>query len=273
MIHEGKVIAYMLSESTTMANTSIISDKNNCVTMRADLQDESEWNRNRRKYPMKTIKSGLYSERVQELIKHKSWCGEAGHPIEPTVQRQCSVVEDNISHRILSFEMSGSIVKGIVKTAPTPRGYDMRNFVLDDDAMETAYSLRAMGPMTQTAEGYIVQAPLTMICYDWVFFPSHRKAYQTELINKIQESGNTLSESTMFPLLESSAIDYIQQDSKNFKMISQLFEYDNRTITLSEDCSKVIITDQLDECNKDKIIVGVESYMANEISSYFSKFR
>ena len=59
----------MLSENTTASNLSIISDKNNCVKIRADLQDTSEWNRNRRKYPMKTVKSGLYSERVQELIR------------------------------------------------------------------------------------------------------------------------------------------------------------------------------------------------------------
>jgi Prohead core protein protease. len=272
---EGKVIAYMLSENTTASNLSIISDKNNCVKIRADLQDTSEWNRNRRKYPMKTVKSGLYSERVQELIRMRSWCGEAGHPIEPTLQRQCNVVNDNISHRVLNFDIVGPIIKGDVKTTATPRGYDMRNFILDDDPMITAFSLRALGPMIQTAEGHIVQEPLTMICYDWVFYPSHRKAYQTEVLNKINESGNTVSltESTLFPLLESSAIDYIKHDSKNFKLISPLFEYDNRSVSLSEDCKTVVITNNLSETATDKIIVGLEGYISNDINSYFNKFR
>lgn len=272
--NNGKVIAYMLSENTTPANLSILSDKNNCVKINADLQDY-DWNRNRRKYPKKTIESGIYSVRIQELLKVKSLFGEAGHPIDPTVQRQCTVLKDNISHRILSFDVGATKVKGIVKTTNTPRGLDMRNLILDDDAMIAAFSLRAMGPMVQTAEGSIVQAPLTMIDYDWVDFPSHPTAYQTQILNNIQESGNTMfaNECIMIPLLESSAIDFIKQDSNNFKLISGLFEYNNRSINLSEDCKNVIITNKLDGNNTDKIVVGLEGFISHDINNYFDKFR
>lgn len=273
MNNNEKVVAFMFCESTTPANTKIIGDSNDCVKMNVDLQDTSEWNRNKRKYPMKTIKSGLMNERVRELIARKSWVGEAGHPIEPSVQRQCSILEKNISHRILSYSFAGPIVKGVVKTAPTERGRDMRNFILDSDAMESAYSLRAMGPMLQTAEGNIVQDPLTVITYDWVFYPSHRKAYQTDIITSIQESGNCLTESSVFELLQESAIDYIKHDSANFKLVSQFLDEECQNIVLSEDCRHIIIENKIDSVNNDKIAVTVEKFLSNEISSYFGKFR
>lgn len=269
----GNIIAFMFCEATTPANPVIMSDSNQCVKMKVDLQSIDAWNRNKRKYTLKALKSGLYSPRIQELIAKKSWVGEAGHPIDPTVTRQCSIVEENISHRILSFEIVSGMVKGIVKTAPTPRGYDMRNFVLDDDPMETAYSLRAMGPMMKTAEGMIVQAPLTMITYDWVFFPSHSDAYQQEIIDRIQESGNALSESCISPLLQESAMDFAMHDSSNFRLVCEYLNEDIGTASLSSDCKNIILENNISNGNGEKIAVRLEKAISSEISGYFSKFR
>lgn len=274
IVNGEKVIAYMINESTTQnAGIQILKDFNKCVTIRAMLQDAAELNRNKRKYPIDVLRSGLESERIQELIMAKSWFGEAGHPIEPTVQRQCNILEENISHRVLSYDIVGSKIFGQVKTTPTARGYDMRNLIIDDDPMLSAFSLRAMGPMVQTAEGSIVQKPLTMICYDWVWFPSHRKAYQTDIIKSITESGNALNESCITPLLEASALDFIAEESKNYQIVSEMFEAEKRIVSLNENCKTVSITSLDDDNNKETMIVTLESALSHEIDSFFTKFR
>lgn len=273
---QDKIVAFLIRESTTTdPNIKIISDSNQCVKINADLQDTSELNRNKRKYPTNVIRNGLQRENIAELIANKSWFGEAGHPIDPTVQRQMTVMQQNISHRILDYNFRGPIVNGTVKTAPTEMGRFMRDVILDgEDAMKSAFSLRAMGPVKETAAGRIVQDPLTIVTYDWVFFPSHRKAYQQAILG-VTGNGNTnaLTESaSMIPLLEASAIDYIASESKNFKLISNLLEFTNKDALLSEDASKIILVDK-DGNTTDKLVVGVEDYISHEITGYFGKFR
>lgn len=267
----GSVVAYMICEETAMSRSKIIEDKQGGVKVYSELQDASEFNRNGRNYPMPILKEGLTAPRIQELIQRKQWCGEAGHPVKPTLERQMEVMKDNISHRILSVEFKGPKVMGVVKTAPTVRGREMRDFILDTDAMETAYSLRALGPITKTAQGNVVGRPLTVITYDWVFYPSHKNAYQQQILEAVNQAGNTLTESVILPILENSAIDFIVNESKNFKLVSNyLEEFEQSSIMLGENAKTIIIDNAR---NKDKIVVGVESYLGNEINSYLNKFR
>lgn len=267
-MNTDKIIAYMISEDATPSpgNFQIISDKNKSVTIKAQLQDASEFNRNRRKYPINVLKSGLQKENIRELIKRKSWFGEAGHPINPTPQRQMTVKQDNISHRVLSYEIVGSKVFGVVKTAPFPMGYAMRDCILDDDPMESAFSLRAMAPLKETPNGSIVQEPIVIATYDWVFFPSYSKSYQTEIVTKISENSNSLTESCI-PLLQEDAISYIKDESKHYKIISDMMEFYGAQAELSEDCKWVSISESTDT-SKDKIIIGVEDYISREIMNY-----
>ena len=249
-----KVVAYLISEETNRdSNIQILKSDNSGVKIEADLQDASEINRNTRRYPKNTLNNGLNRENITELINHRSWFGEAGHPINPTPQRQMTVVQKNISHRILSWDWRGSIVHGIVKTAPFPMGRAMRDCILDEDPMESAFSLRACGPIKETSQGKIVQDPLVVVTYDWVFYPSHRKAYHTS----IQES----------------AIDYIKNQSKNYKMISELMESQGLNAELSENSDLIILTEKNNENSTDKIVIGVEDYISQEINDYMSKFR
>ena len=267
-MNTDKIIAYMISEDVnpSSGNIQIISDKNKSVTIKAQLQDGSEFNRNKRKYPINILRSGLQKENIRELIKRKSWFGEAGHPINPTPKRQMTVVQENISHRILSYEIVGSKIFGIVKTAPFPMGYAMRDCIIDEDPMESAFSLRAMAPLKETPNGSIVQEPIMIITYDWVFLPSHRKSYQTEIITKLSENHNCLNESCI-PLLQEEAISYIKDESKNYKIISEMMEFYGAQAELSEDCKWVSITESTNT-SKDKIIIGVEDYISREIMNY-----
>ena len=271
---EGKIIAYMLSESVTNSEMQIMNSTGNNVTIDAQLIDTSQWNRNTRKYPTAVVKRGMAHERIQEQIRTGSWCGEAGHPLTPTVQRQAEVIKENISHRILSVEWNGPIMNGKIQTAPTDRGREMRDFILSDPPMITAFSLRGMGPVMQTKEGIIVKDPLTIITFDWVFYPSYRDAYQISSVSqKVQESvqnfGNDMYGDSAIPLSEASAIDYIKEESKNYKLVAPLFEANNQAVNLSEDNKHVIITN-LSENTKDRIIVDLEQYVSDDIDSYFN---
>ena len=274
-MYKDKIVAYMISEAVNQdTNIRIISDSNRCVKFEADLQDTSEWNRNKRKYPTDVVKKGLMRENVQEPLANGDWCGEAGHPIDPTLQRQMTVFKPNISHRILSFKFNGPKVHGVLKTYPSDIGRTMRDVILDtEDPTTTAFSLRAMGPVKQTSQGNIVQDPLTVVTYDWVTYPSHRKAYQSKIIGITPQGNSSLAESTvLIPLMESSALDYIKEESKNFKLVSDVLEFSNKNIALSEDCHNVILTEKNGNTT-DKLILGVESYISNEITDYFDKFK
>ena len=269
--NRDNIIAYLLSETTTNPtnNYDIINYNSDSVTINADLQD-FVFNRNTRQYGYKVLKEGLERENIQELIQNNSWFGEAGHPVDPTMQRQMTVVQNNISHRILNYKINTSMVTGKVKTTPTKQGRFMRDMILDDDPMKSAFSLRAVGPVRETPKGKIVQSPLTVVTYDWVFYPSHKCAYQTSVVG-VNKSGNTLTESVCIPILESSALDYIAEESKNYKLISNIMDIAHKEAKLSEDAKKVLITD-IDGNNKNTIVVGIEDYISNDICDYFGKF-
>ena len=281
MISDNKdnIVAYLISEEVNRdSNIKILSSNSSGVKIEADLQDAAELNRNARRYRKPVLNAGLTRENITELISRKSWFGEAGHPINPTPQRQMTVVQENISHRILSWDWRGSIVHGIVKTAPFPMGLAMRDCILDEDPMESAFSLRACGPIKETTEGKIVQDPLVVVTYDWVFYPSHRKAYQTKILDNIRASGNSLTESAI-PIidaniinLQESAIQYIKDQSKNYKIISELMESNGINSQLSEDNKMIILTEKNNENSTDKIVIGVEEYITREINDYLSKF-
>lgn len=271
MIVDKSIVAYMICEQTSVGQSKIVDDKQGGVKIYSELQDSAEFNRNGRNYPLEILREGLGAPRIQELIQRKQWCGEAGHPVKPTLERQMEVMKDNISHRILSYEFKGPKVMGVVKTAPTARGKEMRDFILDTDAMETAYSLRALGPITKTPQGNVVGRPLTVITYDWVFYPSHKNAYQQQILEAVNKAGNTLSESVILPILENSAIDYIVNESKNYKLVSNYLEdFEQTNVMLGENAKTLIISNGR---NNDKLVVGVESFLGDEVNSYFNKFR
>ena len=275
-MQNDKIVSWLISESVnTDSNISIISDNRKCVKIEADLQDAAEINRNGRGYPKPTLNKGLTRENIAELILHKSWFGEAGHPVNPTPQRQMTIVQDNISHRVLSWEWRGSKVHGIVKTAPSKMGKFMRDCIIDEDPMESAFSLRAVGPVKETSQGKIVQDPLTVICYDWVFYPSHRKAYQTAVLDSLAENGNIMNECCIplgNNLQESMVLNYVKDQSKNYKIISELMESKGLISELSNDNKYIIITESTDK-GRDKIVTRIEDYISDEITNFYSNFR
>lgn len=266
MIKEN-IVAYLISESVSEFKSPVILTENkgiDTVTIDAILQD-TEFNRNKRLYGKDVISDGLIRGNVPELMNTgNGWPGEVGHPPNPTVQRQMTIDPDNICHRILNYRWEGDTLKGHVETLNNDKGRNMAGIIRQ--GMKVAFSLRALGPIKKTPQGTIVQKPLTIICYDWVFIPSHARAYQVAIVN--DTNSNNLNESYCIPILESSAIDYIKDKSENYRIISEFLEFENSNISLSPNNKQILLESKSGE----KAVVGIESFISNEINSYFSKF-
>jgi len=90
------------------------------------------------------------------------------------------------------------------------------------------------------------------------------------------ESANLLtpeiiSEEAVFTPFEAENCDilnYIKDQSRNFKMISEQFEMETNNLTLSEDFKMVYAK----QSNGDTIVVRTEDYIHNELNSYMKKF-
>lgn len=195
---------------------------------------------------------------------------EAGHPLKPDIQRQLYMDQSNISHIVTSFWWENNILKGHVEAANTARGNDFDGLVRQ--GCKVGFSLRAVGPITEKrGDTVIVKDPLTIFAYDWIIHPSHATAYMDRIVS---ESGSAImSESAgIFIPIQDDAINYIKDQSKNFKIITESFEldtiHDNKNIFLSEDAKEIYIKN-----DTDTVVIKSEDYISREISNYMRKFR
>jgi hypothetical protein len=262
-----KLKGYLISETSTFSQPTIVSSsKSNRVTIKTTLQDADVKNRNRRIYPKSVIQAGLNSDYVKERIATKTFFGEAGHPLKPDIQRQLYMDQSNISHVVNSLWWEGNVLKGMVEAANTARGADFDGLIRQGS--KVGFSLRAVGPITEKrGDAVVVCEPLTIFCYDWIIHPSHAVAYMDEVVS---ESGNVINESAGIwtPIYAEEAIDYIKNESKNFKIIAEALELDAKQISLSEDSKQVFVKN-----GQDTVAIMTENYIADEVSRYMSKFR
>lgn len=267
-----EIVAYMISESVTPSKHIILnSSKCDTAIVEAELQDADEFNRNKRNYGYDVLNDGLNKPNIKELIARKSWVGEAGHPMGATLQRQMSIDHERISHRILKWWWEGHKVKGLIETMPYGYGIQMRNFIRSE--LETAYSLRAVGPVKRTTKGDIVQKPLSIMTYDWVFIPSHRQSYQSKIItgtgaNQTDNQGQ-LTEGYCIEIFRQDATDYIKNESKNFKLISEFVDMSQGDVMLSEDNKNLIYTTS-DGKTTNKMHMKIEDYILRDINGYMN---
>ena len=268
---KDKVVAYLISEAVTKSKPIILnSSRDESAIIEAELQDADEFNRNKRNYSFPVLDQGLNAPMIKEAISRGSWVGEAGHPLKADIQRQMTIDHDMISHRILKWWWKGHKVMGRIETMNFGHGYQMRNYIRQ--GLETAFSLRAMGPVKKTARGDVVQSPLTIKTYDWVFIPSHSHSYQQKIISGAnpQPSG-VLTESYCVPIFKKEALDYVKNESKDYKLVAECLELEGGELLLNESMDKLIYKTS-DGNTKNSIHINIEDYISHEINEAFSKF-
>lgn len=269
------VKGYIISEDVTFSQPKIINDKSNGVTIiDTILQEGDNKNRNKRVYPTEVINNGLKTDYVQERLRTKSWYGEAGHPLEPSVQRQLYIDQSNISHIITKTWWVDNLLHGIVECALTDRGRDMQGLIRQGS--QVAFSMRGVGPVSEKRGDLVyIKDPLHILTYDWVIHPSHQPAYMQKIIQEsasfidikqaekkyLEESG-----SYFIPLTESSIKMFINDSSKNIRSLKEQLGFDNADI-IGKKKSLIYLQE-----GTDILAVYLEDNLNNEIDHYLANF-
>lgn len=257
----------ILESSFEPTKPSIIEHNKDCVVIEAILQEAEAGNRNRRVYAKDALVGAVNSPQIQEKLKNKSLVGEAGHPLSNELDRQTYIDQTRMSHIIKNLWWEGNILKGHVASANTNAGKDFEGLVRQ--GMNTAFSMRGLGGVTRKVDGLTrVEKPLHIITWDWVIFPSHSNAYQTNIIKedaKHPMNNKVLNEGLILPV--DNILDYIKEESTNIKTSVDHLELDVNTAELSEDMKTVAF-----KTEDGKAVLFVEDAIRAEINKYMIKF-
>ena len=270
-------IGFVICETTSTAEeVNIVGEKNNRVQIEAIAQTAEEKNRNGRIYLGKDLRSEINSDRTKELVATRNFFGEAGHPTSKDLVRQSTIDPTNLAHNMSKIWMEGDNVKIITEGAQGPMGEMFNDLVTT--GTKPAFSLRALGSIENSAKGAVVKN-LRLITYDFVIYPSHKKAYMEKLVTEsasfgspypqlIEKEGSSLiakPENEIFvPITNDKVINYIKQESANIKNVL------NSIDTLYESTSVINGGRHVQLVSKtgDMLIVNLESYIQNEIFDY-----
>lgn len=279
----------IINEQTVEIPTT--GDKSKVVTANTTLQSMNVENWNKRIYGDDVLMPAIDNDgMIQNDLKKGQWMGEFGHPLDTTPHRQMTLNPPTVSHRILKYWKEGNLLKGTVQTVPYGWGNALANNALN--GVPWAFSLRSLGSIDMAT--HRVKSPLKVITYDSVYRPSHIEAYGNEILSEsATESGiyvptqynmdQIMNESCMVePLHESFNIndfvdaEFIQNRSKNFKIISDMFDLNESVCVLDESGTRMNITMDSDNGDKMRLSVPVESVIsiqyADVLNSLTKKF-
>ena len=214
---------FIVNEEFTASTPSILADDNRSIIFEAILQEADAPNRNKRIYGKDVLSEALNNPTVKEKIANKCFYGEAGHPLSTDIKRQAYIDQTNISHIVTSVKWEGNLLKGIVETAQTATGFDMRGLIRQGS--KVSFSLRALGNVVKQDGAYMrVYSPLMIVCYDWVTIPSHPKAYMTKTISEGSQSNDVLNESMIIFNMADLA-EYVTREDQRINAICESLEF------------------------------------------------
>ena len=286
-MNQNKRIGWIISESSNDgpldSSVKLVEKNGRRVIGEGRLQRANRKNRNGRFYDDKELFPQLVCARTKELLK-TGFGSENGHPMSKDLVRQQTIDPNNVVAYFLKLWTDGDYIMGNFRGSNLAIGeafdQDLR------DGMLPAWSLRALGTVENTNRGAEVKG-VKIIAYDRVYYPSHPEAYTTKVLSEsaiIDSNGNPFKtpvpesskdkkiceEGLVVPVVNQQVIDYIQQESCNFKQICNEFEVFYDDISLIENNTKV----QLSNSKTGNVfIVPLESYIHNEIMDYCSSHR
>ena len=279
-------LGYMICEaSSEPKEMNVVSDKNGRVEIETIFQDLGVRNRNRRIYEVADFDPQLHCERTTELIRTRNLFGEAGHPMSTDLQRQSTVDLNNIAHCITKLWREDNIVKGRTIGTPNKQGQLFNDLILEGTI--PSFSLRALGSIDNTPQGAKVKN-IKLITYDWVVFPSHKKAYMEKIIGPAQFTERKfMTESTSIqmehegnkfivdenyngfiaPITNEKVIDYVKSESSNLSVVQESLEFLYEDIKVIDGGRRVMLSDYEGHA----LVVNLENYISNEIMNYCFK--
>ena len=254
----------------------------------AILQKADYKNRNGRIYPKDVLDEAINSPLVQEKLRTHTLYGEAGHPLSTDVRRTTTIDLRNVAFLIEQMWWDGPMLKAKCKTASTAAGRDMAGLIEDGSVL--SFSLRAQGNVLKDGmrDALVVQKPLAIIGWDWVWLPSNQDAYMTSDVSGISETtqemmyGYSSYDSRKTALTESMSlysdgtiietngnlreddtlVDYFSNYGKNIKTLEEMYLYDESDEVKSINPKFVMLESKTDKIKKK---VATKDYLTKSI--------
>ncbi len=143
--------------------------------------------------------------------------------------------------------------------------------------MQPAHSLRAVAKLSKTRNGdNIMQSRAHIVAYDTVILPSHVEAYRDEskeievIAQPLHESldiSNMTYEDYAFAVNESMLTDFINEESKNVKLIKNIYEVLPESIKLTPDLKNIILKE-----GSETYYIKTEDKIRQDVRNFLSKF-
>lgn len=273
----------IITESAFTAMPNVVKRNPNTVEFIAILQAANEKNRNGRYYPKSVLEEALNAPYVQERLRTNTFYGEAGHPMDTSMQRQLTIDQRNIACMVKEFWWEGNLLKAKIETADTAIGRDMKGLI--EQGSRVAFSLRAQGNVHQDQQlnATVVDRPIQIVSYDWVVNPSHEQAFLQKISEETHESffkvnreeiknrplvlieSTTLFENGSMVDVNSTVIretiDYTKSYGKRVKLFNEAYIYsEDDKLTISPDKRYALL--ESEDCTK-KVIL--EDYVTKDI--------
>lgn len=270
-------------------------NKNGFVIAEGVIQEADEVNRNRRFYPLQELSIAINAPRQQELVSTGNFKGEAGHPLDQSLQRQSKIDPTNEQVWYTKLWMEGPFVKAHFRGTNNELG---RSFNVDlKDGQRPSFSLRALGSLVNE-NGRMTVRNMQIVTYDRVYFPSHSKAYTTKIVTSeavnqepityyipdpeseywqkelelagIVERGNTpLAESLVTPLTQQEINAFVVQESYNIKNVMNQIDVLYESINLSSNGTEVTMKTKLGDTIILPLDTAIQREIMNEVCKYY----
>jgi len=279
---------YIIYESAMTPEISNIKKLAGVVEFTTVLQEADAKNRNGRIYPKAVIDAAIHAPLVNEKMRTHTWFGECGHPFSTEISRQTNVVMTNAAFRIDEVWWEGNLLKGRCQTLNTALGRDMAGLI--EQGSQLSFSMRGQGNVARdpARDALVVQSPLALITFDWVWIPSHDVAYMDKIseethntmFNYNSYSNKQMALTESLNLYENGAMiemekdiikekpmkDYYVNYNKSFKTLAETYVFDAND-KVKEMTDKYVILESTDCLKK----VARNDYLLKSIRSGISE--
>lgn len=270
-------IGYILMENDNtfrdVQNLQVF-DKNHLFYVRFDttLQSLDVFNRNNRYYSADAIIKSLSTDEIKELILNNKFKGEAGHPIDGTINRIVTVDPKFTCHRIIKWWVDGNLIKGTVETLDDDMyGTKLTKAILQNE--NPSFSYRGLAMLQKKGTKSYVYRPPRAVAYDEVNLPSHKEAYGDLDKTVIAQSydgkiDSTISRQTQQvkdlsrAVIEQEIADLVSKKSENLQVVCESFDIDPSQVFINNNMMKV-------KANNETFAVTMESQLCKEVAYYW----
>lgn len=268
---QDQAIGYILMENDTsfkdVSNLKVF-DENHLFYVRFDttLQSLDCFNRNNRYYTADAIVRSLSTPEIAELIHHNKFKGEAGHPIDGSINRIATVDPKLTCHRIIKWWRDKDLIRGTVETLDDGMyGTKLTKAILQNE--NPSFSYRGLAMIEKEGSKSYVRRPPRAIAYDEVNLPSHKEAYADPKKIKVAQSysGNVVTMESVDAsriVTEQEIADLVVRKSENLQIVCESFDIDPSSVIVSG--GKMSLKQ-----GSERYVVTLENNLVKDIAYYW----